>query len=249
MDYDERYMSDERYKYTDDYFDTNFYYDNGVIRRKSSIAEYENACNVSSRERRIELYRVIHHFVDKNHIKNNELYGFNKTSYEYDEDTYCICGQRSQLFECVHKKTGIRFYMGSSCIKLFQADFEPENDNGVCLECCVNLRKKGNKKKEKVKNYDGSSVKICFECLKNRWVNRYKKDYTGRIFETLKKVCRNLKEIKLREEEEKRRMEEEKRRMEEEKRKKEEEQHHIKILRMLRNQTNEMLRKYNNNYS
>ena len=62
------------------------------------------------------------------------------------------------------KKTGMLFYMGSECIKIFQPSFEPEGDKGICSICAVNLRMKSNKEKGKKKNYDGNCKKICNLC-------------------------------------------------------------------------------------
>jgi len=118
-------------KYTKEYFNNNFYEDAGVIRRIRGNNENNDGYNVSPKERRIELYRVLHHFLDKKHIRNDELKGIKKVSYAFDEDTFCICGQRSHLFKCVHLESDIKFYMGSSCITLFETTFEPEKNNGL----------------------------------------------------------------------------------------------------------------------
>jgi len=240
----------KRDKYTQEYFDNNFYTeiysdpmtfldlstnkeslisifsksgDYEVIRRRMSTLEDDDGCNINPKERRIELYNVLKHFLNISEIKHNDFEGKNKEIYEYEElphgTTFCICGQRSKLFICEHKSTGMLFYMGSNCIKLFQPSFEPEGNKGVCSICAVNLRMKSNKKKGINMNYDGNCKNICNLCnpipklITKNFLNIWK-TYTKTEMEKERII-----KLKL------------------------EEEHHIKILRMLRRQTNEMLNK------
>jgi hypothetical protein len=247
----------KRDKYTQDYFDNNFYRDGGVIRRQAHSAEYADACNVSPKERRIELYTVLHHFLNKNHINNNEFEGQSKVIYEYDRGTFCICGQNSKLFKCVHIETRKQFYMGSECIKLFQPSFEAEGENGVCSICAVNLRMKSNKKKGKIKNYDGNCKKICNICNPiNKLITKdflqVWKTYT-KTMPILSLYFRHFKGILAMKRKDKEIMSDVlyfykkyvNERKEEDKKKL---QKHIKILQLLRHQTNYMLL-YNKTYN
>ena len=230
----------KRDKYTQEYFDNNFYTeiytdphiyydikigediiisifdksgDYEVIRRGITSREDEDGSNVSPKERRIELYNVLKHFVNISEIKHNEFKGYNKVIYEYEHDTFCICGQRSKLYICEHKNTGMLFYMGSECIKLFQPSFEPEGDKGVCSICAVNLRMKSNKEKRKNRNYDGNCKKICNLC--NPIPKLITKDYLNNWKTYTKTEIKNkLEKIKEKEMEK-----------------------HIKILRLMRHNT------------
>ena len=267
-----------RDKYTQAYFDNNFYteiytdphlyYDKiadevylislfpksrnyEVIRRGITSREDETSCNVNPKDRRMELYTVLKHFVNVPQIKHNEFEGYNKVIYEYEHDTFCICGQRSKLYICEHKKTGLLFYMGSECIKLFQPSFEPEGDKGVCSICAVNLRMKSNKEKGKNRNYDGNCKKICNLCnpvnklitmrFLNTWII-YKKrmpilSFYFRHFKVLLNMKKKNNEImsnifyfykdymKIKEE-----------------KKEKEKGKHMKILQLLRKQTDYMLK-------
>lgn len=224
-----------KYKqHSQEYYDTNFYKDAGVIRRipKNAREEQDDATD-EPLKRHLELIKVVKHFLNKDFVKLkfNELEGEQEPDYDYEKkETYCICGENSALFKCTHLETGISFYMGSKCITYFEPNFEKANENGVCIYCNDKLRLKANKKKKKVKNYDGSSVKICFVCLKNK-----RSLYVMRnMFDIYKNEMEKEKEERARFEEkikELKKIEEEQQKL----------QKRIKILQLLRHQTNYML--------
>lgn len=209
-------------KYTDAYFNTNFYKDKGVIRRQVHGNQDDDGC-ISPKDRVIELYNVLHYFLNKNHIKDKELIGYKKKVYQFDTDTHCLCGQNSQLFLCTHIESEKTFYMGSECIKRFQHDFIPEGANGLCVICQEHLRLKANKKIRKVKNYDGNCKKICLCCLKNKKDSAIK----SKIFNIVKT---NYKKAR--------------KKLEEEANEKKRQEKAIKILTLLRKQTNDMLTRH-----
>lgn len=234
---------DKKDKYTQWYFDNNFYTDGGAIRRFAQ-QQNDDGCTVSPKERRIELYSVLHHFLNKNQVKINEFVGYSKVIYDFNEETFCICGQKSRLFLCEHLESGEQFYMGSECIKLFQPSFEAEGDKGVCSICAVKLRMKSNKKKEKMRNYDGNCKNICMLC--NPINKLIRKDFldTWRIyyktFRILSSYFRTFKAILVIKRKDKEIMSDimyyYKKYLNDKKQK------NIKILQLLRHQTNYMLK-------
>jgi hypothetical protein len=239
-----RYIQDEEpeYQHPQSYYDTNFYYDGDVIRRVAKNArEDDDGANENPLKRRLELIKVVKHFLHKKpweKLRYCELIGEKEPDYEYEKyETYCICGENSQLFRCTHTESGTSFYMGTRCVKHFDPDFEPANNNGVCLLCNDNLRLKKSNKKNKVKNYEKNCKKICFKCLHNTFIKNGGFNVMLDAFKTFKQKVSDIKE----KEKELCRILKEKEEKEENMKKKLEEQRHINILRMLRKQTNEML--------
>ena len=155
------------------YYDKNFKLEDGIWRRRPiNINELEELDNIDhAKARRIELIKVLKHFTKERDFKMDKFIGVDsqEPSHIYSEDTYCCCGENSSLYICTHIETGKRFYLGSSCIKQFDPNFDKRRGgnlkNGICVICNVPLRCNSNNDAGIIRNYSRKKEdKICFEC-------------------------------------------------------------------------------------
>jgi len=155
------------------YYEQNFNLEDGIWRRRPVNTEErrENSNAEHAKMRRIELIKVLKHFTKEKKFSVNSFIGHDnqEPAHSYDHDTYCCCGENSSLYVCQHVETGMRFYLGSSCIKLFDPHYDTRRGanlkNGTCKICSVPLRCKSNNKAGIKRNYSPKKQdNICFEC-------------------------------------------------------------------------------------
>lgn len=155
------------------YYKLNFSLEDGIWRRQPvNINEMREKDNIEhAKARRIELIKVLKYFTKDTKFSLASFRGIDTRdpSHIFSEDTYCCCGENSALYVCEHIATGMRFYLGSSCIKHFDPEYDIRRGanlkNGTCNICSVPLRCKSNNKTGIKRNYSSKKQdNICFEC-------------------------------------------------------------------------------------
>lgn len=161
-------------QHSDSYYTNNFIEEDGIIRRmplgENEMAEGDGL-ESHGYMRHIELIKVLKYFTKEVKMKFSNFIGNPKKdpSHNYAVDTFCCCGERSSLYICEHIDTGMKFYLGSECIKKFDPDFDDRRGAtlkyGCCKDCDTPLRCKTNNKKRLDRNYCPKRDNgICFDC-------------------------------------------------------------------------------------
>lgn len=182
----------ELYKqHSDTYYSSNFNLENGIIRRRPiGIVETDTGFNNNEETgylRHIELIKVLKYYTKEIKMNFSNFKGEHKQYpvHEWNEETFCCCGENSSLYICEHIGTGKKFYLGSSCIKKFDPTFDEERGAGLkyglCVECETPLRCRTNKKKDLRSNYSQlKSDSICFDCENKKEVERLEEERNKR---------------------------------------------------------------------
>ena len=172
-------------QHSDAYYSNNFIEENGIIRR-TPMDENEMAAGdgieFHGYMRHIELIKVLKYFTKEVKMNFSNFIGHAKkeATHNFAEDTFCCCGERSSLYICEHIDTGMKFYLGSECIKKFDPDFDDRRGStlkyGCCNDCDTPLRCKTNNKKNLDRNYSPKKDNgICFDCENKRRLEQLEK--------------------------------------------------------------------------